>query len=91
MLVLIKYGCNNPAEAWKMDMAKEDDAIVLIQNGVFWAISEELDPYLAKNLNIVALEPDITARGYSEEDSKVPLISYDDLVSIIEAQPKSMG
>jgi tRNA 2-thiouridine synthesizing protein B len=91
MLVLIKYGCENKAESWKMDMANENDAIVLVQNGVFWAISEEIDPYLEKNLNVVALEPDFAARGYTEEDSKVPLISYDDLVSIIEAQPKSMG
>lgn len=90
MLVIIKYGAENPGERWKMETADESDSIVLIQNGVFWAISEEIDPYL-NNRNVVALKPDLTARGYQESDSKVPLIDYPGLVDLIEKNERSMG
>ena len=90
MLVLIKYGCENPGDCWKMEMASENDAIVLIQNGVLWAISDEIDPYLQKR-NIQALDTDLFARGYHKEDSKVALINYDGLVSLLETHEQSMG
>jgi len=89
MLVLIKYGFENLAERWKLEVSGENDTIVLIQNGIFWAISQEIDPYL--NRKIFALEPDMEARGYSKEDLKVPVIDYAGLVDLIEANPRSMG
>jgi len=61
-----------------------------IQNGVLWAISEEIDPYLQKR-NIQALDTDLFARGYHKEDSKVALINYDGLVSLLETHEQSMG
>ncbi|WP_075064455.1 sulfurtransferase complex subunit TusB [Ornatilinea apprima] len=90
MLVIIKYGAENPGERWKMETTDESDSIVLIQNGVFWAISEEIDPFI-NHRNIFALKPDFIARGYQESDSKVPLIDYSDLVDLIEKNEKSMG
>lgn len=90
MLILIKYASDNPGDSWKMEMANQNDSVVLIQDGVLWAVSDEIDPYL-QNLNIVALDKDFLARGYKEEDSKVPLINYDDLVTLIEKNERSMG
>ena len=90
MLVLIKYGCENPGDCWKMEVANENDTIVLIQNGVLWAISDEIEPYIKKR-NIQAIDSDLFARGYRKEDSKVPLINYDGLVSLFEKNPQSMG
>ncbi len=89
MLVLIKYGFENLAERWKLEVTDENDTVVLIQNGIFWAISEEIEPY--QNRKIFALESDLLARGYSKEDSKVPLVDYAGLVDLIEANPKSMS
>lgn len=90
MLILIKYASENPGERWKLEMSNKEDSIVLLQNGVLWAIADDIDPYL-QNENIVALDTDLLARGYTEEDSKVPMINYDDLVTLIEKNEQSMG
>jgi tRNA 2-thiouridine synthesizing protein B len=90
MLILIKYASENPGDSWKIEMANEEDSVVLLQNGVLWAISDDIDPYLEKT-KIMALDTDFLARGYKAEDSKVPLISYDDLVTLIEKHPQTMG
>ena len=74
----------------KIEVANENDTIVLIQNGVLWAISDEIEPYIKKR-NIQVIDSDLFARGYRKEDSKVPLINYDGLVSLIEKNPQSMG
>lgn len=91
MVFIIKYSSENPAERGKLNMAREGDEIILLQNGVFWAIDTAIDPYLEKGLSFFALEDDLLARGYRTDDSKVPTITYDGLIEIVERQEQSVG
>lgn len=86
-LILVKYGPNNPAERVKLEIARSEDDVVLIQNGVFWAL-EDVKKYT--KANVCAIKDDFVARGYSESDSTVPLISYEQLIELIEKHPKSI-
>ncbi len=90
MLILIKYATQNPAEKWKIEAATDQDDVVLIQDGVLWAITDEIDAYLEKS-NFHVIDVDLDARGYKKEDAKVPVINYDDMVSLIEKQQQSMS
>ncbi len=85
-LILVKYGTDHPAEKLKIKSAKPDDKIILIQNGVYWALEEIESP-----AKIYAIKDDFIARGYSESESKVPLISYSEFVSLLEAEEKFIG
>jgi tRNA 2-thiouridine synthesizing protein B len=87
-LVLIKYGYDNPAEKVKMKTTKEEDSVVLIQNGVFWALKDEIKDVKGK---IYAIKEDFLARGYSTEDSKVELIDYPSFIDILEREEKFIG
>jgi len=91
MLMLVKYGCDNTADCHKFSLAVPGDQIVLIQNGVFWAMNEALDPYLEKGVEVYAIQPDFEARGFSETDSKVPLISYDGFIELLENTERTLG
>lgn len=87
-LIIVKYGPNNPAEKIKLETATENDDVVLLQNGVYW-ILQDVKKYT--KANVYALRDDFLARGYDESDSSVPLISYAQLVELIEKHPKSIG
>lgn len=91
MLILVKYGCDNVADCHKFSLALPGDQIILIQNGVFWAISDDIDPYLEKGIEIYAIEPDFDARGFAKEDAKVPLISYNGFIELLEKTEKTLG
>lgn len=88
MLILIKYGPENPAETWKLGMATADDTIVLLQNGVFWAITDEGRQAL-DGKQYFALAEDLDARGYATDG--IPCVDYAGLVELIEANPKAMS
>ena len=88
MLILIKYGPENPAERWKLEAARPTDQVVLIQNGIFWAITE---PSMLDGKKVSLLQPDLEARGYKAEESKWPVIDYVSLISLIEENPQSMS
>lgn len=91
MLIIVKYGPENPAEQGKLALAAEGDEVVLLQNGVFWAISEQLAPVQARGVKVYALESDWLARGYAPSTAKTPLITYDGFLDIVERQEKSLG
>ena len=91
MLMMVKYGCDNPADCGKFSLAKKGDQIVLIQNGVFWAIDDKIDSFLDKGIEVFAIAPDLFARGYSEEVSKVPLLSYDGFIELLENAEQNLG
>ncbi len=88
-LVLIKYGFDNPAERVKINTTKEEDSVVLIQNGVFWALKEDIEKKVKGK--IYAIKEDFLARGYSEKDSHVKLIDYSSFMDIIEKEEKFIG
>ena len=88
-LILIKHGLENPVEKIKMKAAKDEDSIVLIQNGIFWAIGN--DALKDVRGKIYALEEDLLARGYKKEDSKVELIDYASFLDVVEKEDKFIG
>lgn len=85
-LILVKYGPDHPAEKLKIKFAQSDDKIVLIQNGVYWALQKINTPS-----KVFAIRDDLIARGYSETDSSVPLITYSELIELIEQEEKFIG
>ena len=87
-LILVKHGLHHPVEQLKLSCVLEDDHVVLIQDGVFWAISDGIKNVKAK---VSAVQPDLCARGYAPEASQVPLVGYAELVDIIESQPKTIS
>jgi len=87
-LVLIKYGVHHPIESTKLECANENDRVVLIQDGVFWAVTDGIKEIKAQ---VYALREDLLARGYQEDISHVPLIGYPELVDIIEKESNSIG
>jgi len=92
MIIFVKYGINNLIASRKLDMAAEGDTVVLIQNGVFWALDKEkMEALKNEKVNVVAIKDDFIARGYKESDTTVPLISYEELLDILEKDRKVLG
>ncbi len=91
MVILVKYGFENNISCKKMDLADAKDTVVLLQNGVFWAFDKKMDSLREKGVNVFAIKDDFLARGYKEDDSKVPLISYVDFIDIVEKDQKTIG
>ena len=79
-LVLIKHGVHHPIARTKLGCSNENDCLVLIQDGIFWAITGELEKPKSK---VYALQEDFCARGYQIEDADVTMIGYSDLVDLI--------
>jgi len=92
-MILIKYSDENPISMDLLDIAKEGDEVVLIQDGVLFALGEPPKIYevLGRGARVYAVREDLETRGYGEEDSIVPLISYDELIEIVERNEKSIG
>lgn len=88
MLVLVKYGPENPGERWKLEAAVSTDQIVLIQNGIFWAIAEP-ETLAGKKVSVVQF--DLEARGYPATACQWPLVDYAGLITLMEENPKSMS
>lgn len=87
-LILVKYGVHHPIEKTKLECANEHDHVVLVQDGVFWAVTDEIQEVKG---NICALREDFCARGYQEGSAHVSLIGYPELVDIIEKEEKMIG
>ncbi len=85
-LILVKYGTDHSVEQLKIKSAKAEDKIVLIQNGVYWALKDVETP-----AKVYAIKDDFLARGYSEEDAKVNLISYSEFIDLLESEEKFIG
>lgn len=90
MLILIKYGNENPAEQWKLEMASADDVIVLIQNGIFWAVTQEGQKALAGK-KVYAIQADLDARGYNAADLPLEPVDYSGFIELLEQHERSMS
>ena len=86
-LVLIKHGVHHPIERIKIECADENDCVVLVQDGVFWAITNEIKDVKA---DVYALQEDFCARGYQVGAADVSMISYPELVDIIVKEEKTI-
>jgi tRNA 2-thiouridine synthesizing protein B len=87
-LILVKYGVHHPIEKTKLECAQDADQVVLIQDGVFWALNDDITQVKGK---VSAIKDDFLARGYPETASRVPLTSYAEFVEIVEQEPKTIG
>ena len=87
-MILIKYGFDHPAEKIKLENSRDDDTIVFIQNGVFWALKKEVKNYKGK---FFALKEDFLSRGYTPEGSVMELVDYNQLIDLIEKNERSIG
>ncbi|HNR79653.1 MAG TPA: DsrH/TusB family sulfur metabolism protein [Mesotoga infera] len=85
-LIVIKYGKQNVAESLKFMATRKGDSVVLVQDGIFWALDE-----LNTEAEVFAIIDDVKARGYSADDLTVPSITYDEFVEIIEKSEKTIG
>jgi tRNA 2-thiouridine synthesizing protein B len=88
-LILIKHGTQNATEKTKLECAREDDSVVLIQDGVFWAITDEIKDLKA---NVYVLQDDFSARGYQVEtaNANTTMIDYLELVDIIAKEEQTI-
>ncbi len=91
MVILIKFGINSNAAKIKFGLAAPGDKIVLIQNCVFWAITDKLQEFKKTNIEIFAIKDDFESRGYKKIDSNVPLISYAEFIELLEKDKKTVG
>ena len=85
-LIVIKYGKKNVAETIKFSAARKGDSVVLVQDGIFWALDK-----VDIEAEVFAVIDDVKARGYSAEDLTVPSIAYEGFVEIIEKSEKTVG
>jgi tRNA 2-thiouridine synthesizing protein B len=83
---MIKYGKRNFVEPIKFRAAKKGDIVVLVQDGIFWALDK-----VDIEAEVFAVIDDVKARGYSAEDLTVPSITYEGFVEIIEKSEKTIG
>ncbi len=83
MMIIVKYPPSHKISLDKIKLAKDGDVIVLIQDGVLYALDEKLMTDLKnKGVEVKALKDDFTCRGYSEEESFADLIGYDEFIDI---------
>ena len=83
----------DPGEASKLDLAREGDAVVLIEDAVYAAgpaptpFTDALDEVAERGVEICALEPDVKARGVTTE---LATVDYGGLVDLIAAHDRSV-
>ena len=87
-LILVKFNNTHPIEKIKIQSAKEDDTVVLIQDGIYWGLE---DVKKLTNSRVVAIKEDALARSYDEKDLNVELIDYHGFIDIIEKEEKFIG
>lgn len=87
-LILVKFGIDHPIEKLKIQSAKKEDAIVFIQDGVYWNF-ENLSELTEGKTYLI--KEDFLARGYSEEDANANLIDYHEFIDLVEKDPKFIG
>lgn len=85
-LILVKYGTDHVVEKIKISSANAEDKVVLVQNGVYWALENVKTP-----AKVYAIKDDFVARGYCEADSKVSLITYDEFIDLLASEEKFIG
>jgi len=91
MVILVKYGINSEEAKIKFNLALPGDKVVLIQNGVFWALTEKPLELKKENIEVYAIKDDFEARGYKDSESKVPLITYEEFIQLLESDNKTLG
>ena len=83
MMIIVKYPPSHSISLEKIKLAKSGDVIVLLQDGVLYALDEKLITELKnKGIEVKALKDDFVCRGYSEEESFADLVGYDEFIDL---------
>ena len=92
-MIIIKYPPSHKISLEKINLAKEGDVVVLLQDGVLYALDEKLMTDLKnRGIEVKALKDDFVCRGYSEEESFADLIGYDEFTDLtVEKGEKVIG
>jgi tRNA 2-thiouridine synthesizing protein B len=71
-------------------MVKGDDALLLIEDGVYAAVRNGKAAARLAGLNVSVLGPDLAARGIGEDKliDGVTIVDYDGFVDMVEANDK---
>ncbi len=93
MLIIVKYPPTRKISGEKLSLAKEGDAVVLLQDAVLYALGDPKIDELKKNgVEVYALKDDFNARGYSDDMSTVGLIGYGEFIDlVVEKGEKTVG
>ncbi len=84
MMIIIKYPPSHTISYEKIKLAKEGDIIVLLQDGVLYALDEGLIKDLRNHgIEVKVLRDDFICRGYSEGESHADLIGYEEFIDLI--------
>uniref|UniRef100_A0A7C3MJP7 Sulfurtransferase complex subunit TusB n=1 Tax=Dictyoglomus thermophilum TaxID=14 RepID=A0A7C3MJP7_DICTH len=83
-LIVIKKSPVENISKRMWEITKPGDVIILVQDGIFWAINEKSKEYLKDGVSVYTLKEDLEARGYREEDSIYSCIDYNGWVELIE-------
>ncbi|HJL61497.1 MAG TPA: sulfurtransferase complex subunit TusB [Pseudomonadales bacterium] len=68
---------------------QKDDALVLLENGVYAVSHPDLDDLLKSGIRVFAIEADMMARGLSHElNGQVDIISYEQFVGLCVEYPR---
>jgi tRNA 2-thiouridine synthesizing protein B len=83
-LIVIKKSKDSAISKRMLELAKTGDTVLLVQDGVFYAIDEETKKIVDKGIQVFVLEEDLNARGYSKDASIFPCVNYDGWVELLE-------
>ena len=83
-LIIVKKSKTSSISRRMLELAKDGDVVLLVQDGVFYAIDEATKNIVKDGVKVFALKEDLNARGYSDDMSLFPCINYDGWVKLIE-------
>jgi len=92
-LILIKFGNDREIAKTLLKISKEGDNVLLIQDGVLWALDEKtVKDMESKKVNLYAGKEDLEARGYTQGLNKdISILDYDGVIDLIEKNEKIIG
>ncbi|HZL82439.1 MAG TPA: sulfurtransferase complex subunit TusB [Candidatus Deferrimicrobium sp.] len=87
-LIVVKKSPENGISNRLLKVALPSDTILLVQDGVLFAMDKDLESKVTQGVKLVALKEDFLARGFSEADSSIPLVDYNGWVELLEQNDK---
>ncbi|MGB9666363.1 MAG: sulfurtransferase complex subunit TusB [Candidatus Cryosericum sp.] len=83
-LIIVKKSAAHTITHELLKLAMEGDTVAFIQDGTLFAADESLKAQVPQGVKLVALKEDYLARGFTPEESQIPLVDYDGFAEITE-------
>ncbi len=83
-LIIVKKSGAHAIAHELLKLAMDGDTVAFIQDGVLFAMDDKLKSQVQQGVKLVALKEDYLARGFSPEESQIPLVDYDGFAEIGE-------